>query len=77
MQNNFNVDLAAEVLSKKLGVDKSAVQRGDVSEIMSRLSEEDRSKINQLMSDRKQTEKLLQNKKVQELLKGLLGNNNG
>ena len=77
MQNNFNVDLAAEVLSKKLGVDKSAVQKGDVSEIMSRLSEEDKAKINQLMSDRKQTEKLLQNKKVQELLKGLLGNNNG
>ena len=77
MQNNFNVDLAAEVLSKKLGVDKSAVQKGDVSEIMSRLSEVDRAKINEFMTDRKQTEKLLQNPKVQELLKGLLGNNNG
>ncbi len=77
MQNNFNMDLAADVLSKKLGVDKSAVQKGDISSIMSRLSAEDQQKIQQLMSDRKQTEQLLQNKKVQELLKGLLGNNNG
>lgn len=77
MQNNFNMDLAADVLSKKLGVDKSAVQKGDINSIMSRLSAEDQQKIQQLMSDRKQTEQLLQNKKVQELLKGLLGNNNG
>lgn len=77
MQNNFNMDMAADLLSKKLGVDKSAVKNGDVNRIMSRLSDADKTKIEQLMRDKKQTEQLLQNKKVQELLKGLLDKNNG
>ena len=77
MQNNFNMNLAAEVLSKKLGIDKSAVQKGDIDSIMSRLGTEDQAKINELMKDRKQIEQLMQNQKVQELLKGLLGNKNG
>ncbi|MBQ7288963.1 MAG: hypothetical protein IJW78_04455 [Clostridia bacterium] len=77
MQNNFNINLAAELLSKKLGVDKSAVQNGDVNSILSHLGEADKAKIQQLMTDKKQTEQLLQNQKVQEFLKGLLDKNNG
>ena len=77
MQNNFNMDLAADLLSKKLGVDKAAVKNGNVDSIMSRLSDADKAKIQQLMTDKKQAEQLLQNKKVQELLKGLLDKNNG
>lgn len=77
MQNNFNMDLAADLLSKKLGVDKTAVKNGNLDGILSRLSDNDKARIQELMSDQKQAEQLLQNKKVQELLKGLLGKNNG
>lgn len=77
MANGFNMELAAQILSKKLGVDKSAVVNGDTEALLSKLSAADKEKIQSLMTDKKEVERLLKSKKAQDLLNGLLDNKNG
>lgn len=77
MANGFNMELAAQILSKKLGVDKSAVINGDTEALLSKLSAADKEKIQSLMTDKKEVERLLKSKKAQDLLNGLLDNKNG
>ena len=76
-QNNDQMNLLLQTLSKKLGTDpnslKSAAQNGDMSKTLKGLKQEDAQKVQQILNDKKAPEKLLSSPQAQQLLKMLSG----
>ena len=60
--NKINIDSLINAASVKLGISpqalRNALNSGDTSAVLSRLSDSDRAKINQLMKDPAAVEKL-------------------
>lgn len=66
-----------EQLSEKLGTSqdkiKSAVNNGNYNELISNLDDEKRMKIEQVLSNKEQAQKLLNSKQAQALMRKLMG----
>lgn len=73
--DNLNKEKLLSLLSQKLGKSKEeildGVQTGNMESVMNTLSAEQKSKINGLMADPELAKKLMQDKKVQEILRKL------
>ncbi len=67
---------AIEMAAAKTGSDaqklKGAASRGDFNQILASLNKQDAAKLNQLLSDKAATEKLLSSPQAQQLLKALM-----
>lgn len=65
-----------EQLSDKLGTSqeniKSLVQNGNYKELFSKLDDEKRMKVEQILSDKEQAQKLLSSKQAQALMRKLM-----
>ncbi|MBQ0098248.1 MAG: hypothetical protein KBS62_04870 [Oscillospiraceae bacterium] len=77
MADNEQMKRIFEQLSEKLGTSQdkieSAVQNGNYKELFSNLDDEKRMKIEQILSDKEQTQKLLSSKQAQALMRKLMG----
>lgn len=82
MNNNFNLspeqtDALLSMASKKMGIDPADLRRqmqsGDMSSVLSGLAPAQRDRIQSLMQNPAAIQQLVQNPKVQQLLRGLMG----
>lgn len=73
--NNNNMDKMLGTVSGKLGVDKAAlknaVESGSAEKLMNALGPEQSAQLNELLSDKEATRKLMQSEQVQKLIKKL------
>lgn len=56
---------------------KNAIKSGDSSQILNKLSDQDKNKINQILNDKKAMENILKNPLARELMKRFGGEKNG
>ena len=72
-----SLDEMLKKASKKLGTDskniKEAVSSKNINKLLENLGEKESKKINNILSDKEATSKLLSTPKAKELLKKLLG----
>ncbi len=77
MADSEQMKKVLEQLSDKLGTSqdkiKSIVQNGNYNELLSNLDDEKRMKIEQVLSDKEQAQKLLSSKQAQALMRKLIG----
>lgn len=70
------LDQLVQQISQKMGTDpnklRTSAQKGDVSQVLSGLSQEDAQKVQKILSDKNAQEKLLATPQAQMLLKKLL-----
>ena len=70
------LDQLVQQISQKMGTDpnklRASAQNGDVSQVLSGLSQEDAQKVQKILSDKNAQEKLLATPQAQMLLKKLL-----
>lgn len=70
------LDQLVQQISQKMGTDpdklRTSAQKGDVSQVLSGLSQEDAQKVQKILSDKDAQEKLLATPQAQMLLKKLL-----
>ena len=73
--NYNNMDKMLGTVSGKLGVDKAAlknaVESGSAEKLMNALGPEQSAQLNELLSDKEATRKLMQSEQVQKLIKKL------
>ncbi len=77
MNNNQLNDEMLNMASKKLGVSpeqlKNSASQGEINNIMKNLPKSQADKVQEVLSDKDQLEKLLQSEKAQKLLKMFMG----
>ncbi len=77
MNNNQLNNEMLNMASKKLGVTpeqlQNSAQNGELNNIMKNLPKNQADKVQEVLSDKDQLEKLLQSEKAQKLLKMLMG----
>lgn len=77
MADSEQMKKVLEQLSDKLGTSqeniKSLVQNGNYKELFSKLDDEKRMKVEQILSDKEQAQKLLSSKQAQALMRKLMG----
>lgn len=56
---------------------KNAIKSGDSSQILNKLSDEDKNKINKILNDKNAMESILKNPLARELMKRFGGEKNG
>ena len=70
------LDQLVQQISQKMGTDpnklRTSAQKGDVSQVLTGLSQEDAQKVQKILSDKNAQEKLLATPQAQMLLKKLL-----
>lgn len=78
---NNNQDKLINSAAKQLGTSpdeiKNAVQSGSVDNLLGSLKPEDAQKLKKVLSDKAATERIMKSPQVQELMKKLMGNQNG
>ena len=74
MQND-NISEVLKALSKN-GIDKDKMG-GSAEQLISSLSAEQQQKLNSILNDKAKTEQILSSPMAKQLLKTLLGKNNG
>ena len=62
---------------QKNGIDETKIKGGNVDDIIAALSPEQQSKLYSILNDTAKTEKILSSPVAQQLIKQLLGGNNG
>ena len=77
MNNNKLNNEMLNMASKKLGISpeqlQSSAQNGELNNIMKNMPKNQADKVQEVLSDKDQLEKLLQSEKAQRLLKMLMG----
>ncbi|MBE6806348.1 MAG: hypothetical protein E7526_07585 [Ruminococcaceae bacterium] len=76
MQKGENINDILAGLQKN-GIDETKIKGGNVDDIIAALSPEQQSKLNSILNDKAKTEKILSSPVAQQLIKQLLGGNNG
>ncbi len=76
MNSPQNINEIMKALSKN-GIDKEKIKKGNVDDIVSSLSAEQQKKLNGILSDKEKTEQILSSPAARQLIKSLLGDQNG
>ena len=75
MANNNNYDKMLEMLSKRMGTDpsnlKSAAQKGSVDSLIRSMKPEDAQKIQSLLQNKSELERIMKSEQAQAILKHL------
>lgn len=75
MANDKQMENIAKMLSGKMGTSSDEVLKsmktGDVSSVLNSLNQDQRSKVNSILSNPELTKKLMEDKSVQEILRKL------
>ena len=73
---NANIGDILKALSSN-GIDKEKINSGNVDDIVASLSPEQQVKLNAILSNKAETERILSSPVAMQLIKALLGNKNG
>lgn len=76
MNSPQNINEIMKALLKN-GIDKEKIKKGNVDDIVSSLSAEQQNKLNSVLSDKEKTEQILSSPAARQLIKSLLGDQNG
>ena len=82
MSNNTNIDkqkLFNAILNGIEKINKSAIERaqnGDISDLVSNLSQQDKNSLKAALSDKKKAREILASKQAKEIIKKLSGGTN-
>ena len=75
MANNNNYDKILEMLSKRMGTDpsnlKSAAQKGSIDSLLRSMKPEDAQKIQSLLQNKSELERIMKSEQAQAILKHL------
>jgi hypothetical protein len=75
--NKEKMNKMIDMISKKTGTDsgkmRDAINSGSIDNVLNNLGPAEAQKLKQVLSDKAQTERLLQTEQAQQLLKKLLG----
>ena len=75
MANNNNYDKMLEMLSKRMGTDpsnlKAAAQKGSVDSLMRSMKPEDAQKIQNILQNKSELERIMKSEQAQAILKHL------
>lgn len=75
MANNNNYDKILEMLSKRMGTDpsnlKSAAQKGSVDSLIRSMKPEDAQKIQNILQNKSELERIMKSEQAQAILKHL------
>ena len=75
MANNTNYDNMLEMLSKRMGTDpsnlKAAAQKGSVDSLMRSMKPEDAQKIQNILQNKSELERIMKSEQAQAILKKL------
>lgn len=75
MANNNNYDKMLEMLSKRMGTDpsnlKSAAQKGSVDSLIRSMKPEDAQKIQNILQNKSELERIMKSEQAQAILKHL------
>ncbi len=75
MQNG-NIGDILNILAKN-GIDGNKIKGGNVDDIIASLNPEQQEKLSGILSDKAKTEKILSSPAAKQLIRALLGDNNG
>lgn len=70
-----NIPEDAKKILKQKGIDPNTVSSGDAKKILSGLNDEDAQKINRLLNDKDELNRLLNSDQAKQIMKQLFGNN--
>ena len=82
MSNNTNIDkqkLFNAILNGNEKINKRAIERaqnGDISDLVSNLSQQDKNSLKAALSDKKKAREILASKQAKEIIKKLSGGTN-
>lgn len=81
MNGNFDIDkLASGIMrssgGKITGRDIDRLKKGDLSAVLSALSEEDRAKLRNALGNKSVSDKVLSSKEAENIMKNIKGNGN-
>lgn len=75
--NNEKMNKMIDMISQKMGADsnqmRNAINSGSLENVLNSLGPAEAQKLQQVLSDKTQTERLLKTEQAQQLLKKLLG----
>lgn len=75
MANNNNYDKMLEMISKRMGTDpsnlKSAAQKGSIDSLLRSMKPEDAQKIQSLLQNKSELERIMKSEQAQAILKHL------
>lgn len=78
-ESRDNFDNIINAASKKLGADRSvlenAAKSGDVQSLLGKMSNEQKQKLQSVLSDKEKTEKILNSPQAQAIIKKLMRSN--
>ena len=75
MQNGNIADILSALA--KNGIDGNKIKEGNVDDIIASLNPEQQEKLSGILSDKAKTQKILSSSAAKQLIRALLGDNNG